>query len=79
MKKISFNEGTLTFDKNIVTYEVPLEKTYIMDLEEIKSIKYVPFMFPIINLDLIENNSFLLMQMEVENGFLPLTAFKSEF
>ena len=47
-----------------------------MDLEEIKSIKYVPFMFPIINLDLIENNSFLLMQMEVENGFLPLTAFK---
>jgi hypothetical protein len=77
MKKISFNEGTLGFDKNKVTYEVPLEKTNIHSIEEIQFIKDIPFMFPITNLDLTQNKTILLMEIEVENGFLPLGVFKS--
>ncbi|AZV45701.1 hypothetical protein BAOM_p048 (plasmid) [Peribacillus asahii] len=77
MKKISFNEGTLGFDKNKVTYEVPLEKTNVHSIEEIQFIKDIPFMFPITNLDLTQNKTTLLMEMEVENGFLPLGVFKS--
>ena len=77
MKKISFNEGTLSFDKNKVTYEVPLEKTNINFIEEVQFIKGFPFMIPIVRLEITQNNTFFLMELEVENGFLPLGVFKT--
>ena len=77
MKKISFNEGTFSFNKNKVTYEVPLEKTNIHSIEEVQFIKNVSFMFPITNMGLSGNKTFFMMEMEVENGFVPLGNFKS--
>ena len=77
MKKISFNEGTLSFDKNKVTYEVPLEKTNINFIEEVQFIRDLPFMVPIVRLEITQNNTFFIMELEVENGFLPLGVFKS--
>lgn len=77
LKKFSFNEGTLSFDNNIVTYEIPLNRTNINSIEEIQFIREIPFMFPITNLELTQNKMFFLMEIEVEKGFIPLGAFKS--
>ncbi|MFD4931834.1 hypothetical protein ACFWMS_23600 [Peribacillus butanolivorans] len=77
MKKISFNEGTLGFDNNIVTYEIPLERTNISSIEEIQFIRDIPFMFPVTNLELTQNKTFFLMEFEVEDGFRTLGYFKS--
>jgi hypothetical protein len=77
LKKISFNEGTFSFDKNRVTYEVPLEKTNIQSIDEIQYIKDVEFMFPVTKIELADNDSFLFMEFEVQNGFLPISVFKA--
>lgn len=77
MRRISFNEGTLSFEKNKVIYEVPLEKTNINSIEEIEFIRHVDFMFPIVNMQISPNRQHFSMEIEVESGFVPLSYFKS--
>lgn len=77
MRRISFNEGTLTFEKNKVIYEVPLEKTNINSIQEIEFIRHLDFMFSITNMEISPNRQHFSMEIEVESGFVPLSYFKS--
>ncbi|MBU8855437.1 hypothetical protein BGM24_26060 [Bacillus sp. FJAT-26377] len=77
MRRISFNEGTLGFEKNKVIYEVPLEKTNINSIQEIEFIRHVDFMFPVTDMKISPNRQHFSMEIEVESGFVPLSYFKS--
>ncbi|KYG33412.1 outer membrane protein assembly factor BamD [Priestia endophytica] len=76
MKKLNFNDGTLGFSGNIVTYEVPITSTNINSIDELQDLHHAPFLFSINEMNFSENRSHFFMSVEVEKNYVPFSFFK---
>lgn len=76
MKKISFNHGTIGFQKNQAYFELPRSEIYLNSVDEIQEIHRVEkFAFPC-SLKLKEDH--LLMTFQIEQGFVPFLQLRKE-
>lgn len=76
MKKISFNHGTIGFQKNQAYFELPRSEIYLNSVDEIQAIHRIEkFAFPC-SLELKEDH--LLMTFQIEQGFVPFLQLRKE-
>lgn len=77
MHRTQFNEGTLTFDKNEIRFEIPCTRINIHSLDEVERLKSFPYGFPISLMELEDDSRAFIMHFQPEVNCIPINKFKS--